>query len=106
MKLYRMTGDVDELRRDDSSLEPPPRRQETHREATRRRLISMMLSMILVLPWLYTDSLLDNAHNFQHDLKHLHQYPQAYNFSGGISVEDFRSRCDSMGGSRMNWAIL
>ena len=92
VKLYRMTGDVDELRRDDSSLEPSSvGKKLTERQTV--RLISMMLSMILVLPWLYTDSLLDNAHNFQHDfLKHLHQYPQAYNHSGRISVEDFREQ--------------
>ncbi len=92
VKLYRMTGDVDELRRDDSSLEPSSvGKKLTERQTV--RLISMMLSMILVLPWLYTDSLLDNAHNFQHDfLKHLHQYPQAYNHSGRISVDDFREQ--------------
>lgn len=41
----------------------------------------------------YTDSLLDNAYNFQYDfLKHLHQYPQAYNHSGSISNEKFRDQ--------------
>ena len=60
VKLYRMTGDVDELRRDDSSLEPSSvGKKLTERQTV--RLISMMLSMILVLPWLYTDSLLNKG---------------------------------------------
>ena len=56
VKLYKMTGDVDELHQENSSLEPSSvGKKLTERQTI--RLISMMLAMILVLPWLYTRTL-------------------------------------------------
>eukprot|EP00632_Arachnochrysis_sp_CCMP2950_P001313 CAMPEP_0185705634 /NCGR_PEP_ID=MMETSP1164-20130828/20270_1 /TAXON_ID=1104430 /ORGANISM="Chrysoreinhardia sp, Strain CCMP2950" /LENGTH=833 /DNA_ID=CAMNT_0028373023 /DNA_START=368 /DNA_END=2868 /DNA_ORIENTATION=+ len=89
VKLYKMhnSNDVEMI---NDTLEP------THvgkklTEVTTRRLILMMLTMIMVLPWLQSSSLVDNSYNFQHNfLKHLHQYPQNYNKSGQLTEADFR----------------
>lgn len=91
VKLYKMHNSNDAALVDDT-LEPTQVGKKLT-EVTTRRLILMMLTMIMVLPWLQSSSLVENTYNFQHNfLKHLHQYPQIYNESGIVSEEQFKNQ--------------
>ncbi len=89
VKLYKMHNSNEDVLGNDT-LEPTQVGKKLT-EVTTQRLILMMLTMIMVLPWLQTSSLIDNSNNFQHNfLKHLHQYPQNFNETGSISETDFK----------------
>mmetsp|Transcript_5433 Transcript_5433/g.17105 ORF Transcript_5433/g.17105 Transcript_5433/m.17105 type:complete len:901 (+) Transcript_5433:90-2792(+) len=89
VKLYKMHNNSEDALGNDT-LEPTQVGKKLT-EVTTQRLILMMLTIIMVLPWLQTSSLIDNNNNFQHNfLKHLHQYPQNFNQTGAISESNFK----------------
>jgi len=89
VKLYKMHNNNEDALGTDT-LEPTQVGKKLT-EVTTQRLILMMLTIIMVLPWLQTSSLIDNSNNFQHNfLKHLHQYPQNFNQTGSISEGEFK----------------
>lgn len=91
VKLYKMHNSNDDALVDDT-LEPTQVGKKLT-EVTTRRLILVMLTLIMCLPWLQASTLIENSHNFQHYfLKHLHQYPQNYNATGEMSAAAFESQ--------------
>mmetsp|Transcript_13677 Transcript_13677/g.43187 ORF Transcript_13677/g.43187 Transcript_13677/m.43187 type:complete len:900 (+) Transcript_13677:213-2912(+) len=91
VKLYKMHNSNDEAMID-NTLEPTQVGKKLT-EVTTRRLILMMLTIIMVLPWLQSSSLVDSTYNFQHNfLKHLHQYPQNFNATGHVTETDFKAQ--------------
>lgn len=91
VKLYKMHNGSDDAVQD-TSLEPSSVGKKLT-EITTRRLILMMLTMIMVLPWVQSQSLLSNTYNFQYNfLKHLHGYPQNFNRTGSVTDDDFKKQ--------------